>query len=37
VVGGPGHMEQFAGRFNGTPFLLMALLHSPVNMSLSYF
>jgi hypothetical protein len=37
VVGGSGHMEQFAGHFNGIPFLLMALLHCPVNMTLSYF
>ena len=37
VVGGTGHMEQFACRFNGIPFFLVALLHCLVNMTLSYF
>lgn len=37
VVGGTGHMEQFAGRFNGIPSFLMALLYCLVNMALSYF
>lgn len=37
VVGGTGYMEQFAGRFNGIPFFLTALLHCLVNMTLSYF
>ena len=37
VVGRTGHVEQFAGRFDGIPFFLMALLHCLVDMALSYF
>ena len=37
VVGGTGHMKQFAGRFDGIPFLLMTLLNGYINLTLSYF
>ena len=37
VVGGTGYMEQFAGRFDGIPLLLMALLDGRISLAVSYF